>query len=33
VLGGIYLGIFTATEAAGIGTLYALIIAVVGMAR
>jgi C4-dicarboxylate transporter DctM subunit len=27
VLGGIYLGIFTATEAAGTGTLYALVIA------
>jgi C4-dicarboxylate transporter DctM subunit len=30
VLGGIYLGIFTATEAAGTGTLYALGIAVFG---
>ncbi len=30
VLGGIYLGIFTATEAAGTGTLYALLIAVFG---
>jgi C4-dicarboxylate transporter DctM subunit len=29
VLGGIYLGIFTATEAAGTGTLYAIIIAAV----
>nr|WP_282572053.1 TRAP transporter large permease [Roseomonas acroporae] len=28
VLGGLYLGIFTATEAAGTGTLYALLIAV-----
>ncbi len=30
VLGGIYLGVFTATEAAGTGTLYALLIAVFG---
>ncbi|WP_134724782.1 TRAP transporter large permease [Paracoccus luteus] len=29
VLGGIYLGVFTATEAAGIGALYALFVAVV----
>jgi C4-dicarboxylate transporter DctM subunit len=29
VLGGIYLGIFTATEAAGTGTIYALLVAVV----
>lgn len=29
VLGGIYLGIFTATEAAGIGAIYALFVAVV----
>ncbi len=30
VLGGIYLGVFTATEAAGTGTLYAILIAVFG---
>ena len=29
VLGGIYLGVFTATEAAGIGALYALFVALV----